>query len=182
MANDDFIFLKALCIDFFEEYGIRKKIKEIRSFKKWGGFERWWQIEFALYLEKKNDLGEIKGYCREALIYIKQNGEVNKKRIHLDFKIKKNKAKKDLCLELKCNKRFDLCLSGLNNDLNLYLKARKKYVVSDKNIFLAGICDPKHGRKIYDEVSIKSEIKNAYDINSIHVSKIGRTGLLFFLF
>ena len=182
MTICDFDFLKNTFDEFFDDPIIKKKIKEIANLKKWGGFERWWQIELAIFLERKEKKKEICKYSREDFAYLKQHGNLKKIRKHFDFRIKRNTARKYLCLEIKSVKDFNKCFSELGNDFELYQKSRGQYIKSDKNIYLAGICNPASGRKKHDEVSIENAIRKLYDIDKVHISKIGRTGLIFFLF
>lgn len=117
-AKQDGEFTLKLVKGFFKQKDIIKKLIFFNKYKedRIRGWEIWWQIEFALYLEKHKDVSE---WYREYP-YDCDGRKTDKKKLIIDFLLRKKHCdtKSYIGLELKQAWRFSETIDKMFKDID----------------------------------------------------------------
>jgi len=121
--KNDFIFTLNLFEDFFSQQRIQKSFQTIHK-TSITGWEIWFQIEFATFLENKNS--SVSEWYREWEYPIDKRKSL-KSKMFIDFLVRQKYAKKDayIALELKQNISAKTCITNMIKDVNKVTSIRK---------------------------------------------------------
>jgi len=110
--RQDFEFVSTLADQFFRSPHIKKSFHTIDE-AGLTGWEKWLQIEFAIYLESQDS---IAGWKREAHYHLDGRVAAGKKKCSVDFVIKQKWKWSHLALEVKQIKSADRCVDHMVKD------------------------------------------------------------------
>lgn len=117
-AKEDGEFVISLVKNFFKQDSIITKLKAFNDFKedRIRGWETWWQVEFALYLENHKNISE---WCRESP-YECDGRKTNKTKLVIDFLLRKKNCKVGsyIGLELKQAWSFSKTIREMFKDID----------------------------------------------------------------
>jgi len=138
MPESNFEFVCQLLGKFFKRSRVTKALDAIYK-EKITGWEKWFEIELALYFSNCDDLSESKTqFTLES-----DNRKTSKNKFIPDFGLRrKNYAKnKFIIIELKCNKVTKKCIKGMLEDLQKFykIKNRQKKEKQMRSFFVVGV-------------------------------------------
>ncbi len=149
----------------FEDFFSRKRIQ--RSFAmidevNVSGWEKWWQIEFALFLSDDDDIAE---WDMEVEFHTDLRKEKKKNYIAIDVSFRPKGLAKDkfIFLELKQNKDYVTCLRNMLLDAEKVFNSHSKSLdgVKIRDFFVVGMYPSVEKKKITDCLM---EIQKDYDV------------------
>jgi hypothetical protein len=119
----DFEFVLDLAEKFFVQDEVQKKFKLINEYE-FTGWEIWFQIEFASFLQQHDAVSEI---IREFGYSIDKRMRGSQTRMHIDFLIRKKRSSRSsyITLEVKQNQNASSCVKGMMNDIQKIWKLKK---------------------------------------------------------
>jgi len=119
----DLDFVIKLFDGFFSQKRIQKRLDVIDN-RHITGWEIWFQIEFATYLDMKEE--SISEWYREYP-YSTDKRKTSQKKMFIDFLVRQKYAKKDsfVALELKQNISGKKCVNNMIKDINKVISMRK---------------------------------------------------------
>jgi hypothetical protein len=169
-------FVSSVVNDFFREPALRKKLIMIRD-KELSGWEKWLQIELAIYLDNHKSVMQS---GREEKFEI-DHRKSDRSHAYVDFVFRKKNASKDflVAVELKQYNSFKTCLSKMLDDAGKLYKIKQQQ--SLRECFLLGIHDKEDPQKVIDVVWDKYEPRLPSK-KRIVSAPIGQTGYSFTLF
>ena len=146
----DFDFTSVVLEGFFKLSRIQRTLDAILE-KGVTGWEKWWQVELALYLSEHTEVGE---WNMEEPFFTDRRREKNKDMLAIDicFRRKKHSIDSMIFLELKQDRDWKCCITNMMNDAEKVYSAqtRSHSGLAIRNFFLAGV---------YPSIE-KAEVKN----------------------
>ncbi len=131
--------IRNLILDFFKT---KKMINSLNSIHELEikGWEKWWQVELAIYLGHSEDVSE---WDMEHRFDIDQRTIQSKKYVMLDlgFRLKKHRKEDWYFLELKQHNDYRQCFNRMCKDIDLVYSTRKKsaHGITTRYLVCAGI-------------------------------------------
>lgn len=121
--KNDFIFTLSLFEEFFSQKKIQNSLQTINK-TNITGWEIWFQVEFATFLENKHNA--ISEWYREWEYPLDKRKSL-KNKMFIDFLVRQKYAKKDsyIALELKQNISAKTCITNMIKDVNKVTAIRK---------------------------------------------------------
>jgi hypothetical protein len=148
----DFEFTWGVLADFFNQKGIQRALDGIAECGA-TGWEKWWQIEFALYLSDRDDIGD---WNMEEGFFTDLRRSVEKDRIAVDFGIRKRGCSKDsmIFLELKQDADWKRCIENMLRDVAKVFSAqsRSHEGASMRSFFVCGIYRSEAKKDVHDYI------------------------------
>ena len=135
----DFDFTSVVLEGFFKLSRIQRTLSAILD-KGVTGWEKWWQVELALYLSEHPEIGE---WDMEEPFFTDRRREKNKDMLAIDicFRRKKHSINSMIFLELKQDGDWKRCITNMINDAEKVYSAHTKSHsgLAIRNFFLAGV-------------------------------------------
>jgi hypothetical protein len=135
----DFDFTWEVLTDFFNQKGIQRALDAIED-NGVTGWEKWWQIELALYLSDHED---VAGWNMEERFYTDLRRSVEKDSIAVDLSFRRKRCAKDawIFLELKQDADGKRCIDNMLRDAKKVFGAhsRSHEGATVRSFFVAGI-------------------------------------------
>lgn len=124
-VSDDLDKIADVLLGFFEDGRITEALSKVREFGV-SGWEKWWQVELALYLSHADDL--IAEWDMEHPFETDQRTRLAQGRMALDigFRLKKHSKDSWYFVELKQADDFRQCIDRMCKDGEKVLSARQK--------------------------------------------------------
>lgn len=122
-VKDDFEFVLSLVENFFEQEEVQNKFNLINQHE-FTGWEIWFQIEFASFLQQHKNVSEI---IREFGYSIDKRMSGYQKRMYIDFLIRKKRSSRSsyIALEIKQNQSAASCVKGMMADIQKIWKLKQ---------------------------------------------------------
>lgn len=175
----DFEFVLGLAEEFFEQSEIQKKFNLIKE-REFTGWEIWFQIEFAAFLQEHSEVSEI---IREFGYSIDRRMSGHQKTMYIDFLLRKRRSSRSsyIALEIKQNQSVSSCVKGMMADIQKVWKLKQSE--NDlRSMWCLGIYPTTDDEKISQVISTQME---AADIelpqNLIVTKEVPNTGYSFTL-
>lgn len=175
----DFEFLLDLVEEFFEQDEVQKKFKLIDQHE-FTGWEVWFQIEFASFLQEHDKVAEI---IREYGYSIDKRMRGSQTRMHIDFLIRKKHSSRNsyIALEVKQNQRASSCVKGMMNDIQKIWKL-KRSEDDLRSMWCLGIYPTIEDEKISQLIDKQSDLAGVeLPQNLIQTKKVPNTNFSFTL-
>jgi hypothetical protein len=135
----DFKFTWALLTDFFGQKRIQRTLHAIHETGV-SGWEKWWQVELALYLSDRDEVGD---WNMEERFFTDRRRSVDKDSIAVDLCFRRKRCAKEamIYLELKQDEDWQRCIENLLRDALKAFQAqsRSQEGASWRNFFVAGM-------------------------------------------
>ena len=187
---DDFEFTCQLFSKLFSQKRIQNTLNSICELDI-TGWEKWWQVEMAIYIDNHNDIAEW-GIEEDFLIDKRSKGkQKNKIAIDLSYRRKNYSKDKFIYVELKQADETTTCIRNMCSDLDKVYTARKKsqYGSEIRDFYLVGVHlrDSTKGA-VKQLVNLHLEDRNTYlyeffvDEDTIEVSVIPSTEYYYTIF
>jgi len=176
----EFKLVKGLIVDFFNQNKIKESMNVIKR-SEITGWENWFQIEFAIYLQQeKNNV--CSGWNREWR-YPRADNKTNV----IDFLIHNglvgSSKKQQIAVELKQDRNMSECIKGMVEDWVKYYDI-KKSVNDISSIWCVGVHKTTDLNDVLNEV--KGQIKElenfTFEVVNFHTNEIGTSGYSFTIF
>lgn len=153
----DFEFTLAILDAFFEQRQIRTALAMIAD-KDISGWEKWWQIELALFLSEHEDVAE---WDMEEPFFTDRRCHTAKDSIAIDlcFRRKRYSTERLIFLELKQDKDWKRCVANMMLDAEKVSSAQTKsmFGAEFRNFFLVGIYPSVPKAEIHDYIEDEAE-------------------------
>ncbi len=152
----DFEFTLALLDAFFKQRQIQTALAMIAD-KGISGWEKWWQIELALFLSEHEDVGD---WDMEEPFYtdLRRHTSQDFMAIDLCFRRKRYSTERLIFLELKQDVDWKQCVANMLSDAEKVSSAQSKSMLGTeiRNFFLAGIYpSPRESKaEIHDHIEV----------------------------
>ncbi|HDY7832572.1 TPA: hypothetical protein RQK25_004485 [Vibrio vulnificus] len=175
----DFEFVFGLAEEFFEQDEVQKKFKLINEHE-FTGWEIWFQIEFASFLQQHDAVAEI---IREFGYSIDRRMRGSQTRMHIDFLIRKIRSSRSsyIALEIKQNQSASSCVKGMMNDIQKIWKV-KRSEDDLRSMWCLGIYPTVEDEKISQVIDKQSELAGVeLPKNLIQTKKVPNTSFSFTL-
>ena len=153
----DFEFSWSVLTGFFKQKGIQRALDAIYECEA-TGWEKWWQIELALYLSDHEDVGD---WNMEERFFTDQRRSIEKDCISVDLCFRRKGCSKDsmIFLELKQDSDWKRCIE------NMLLDAKKVFAAQSRShegaavrsFFVAGIYKSVPKSEVHDYVERRLE-------------------------
>jgi hypothetical protein len=136
----DFSFVCEAVSTFFSSASIQKGLDAIEEVGI-TGWEKWWQVEFAIWLSEHEDIGD---WAMEEVFLTDLRRKSAKDNIAIDvgFRMKGYSADEMLFLELKQNDDWSRCIENMIKDVQKVGTAQERSVdtkVKIRNFFVVGV-------------------------------------------
>lgn len=135
----DFEFTLAILDSFFAQKRIRTALAKIAETEV-SGWEKWWQIELALFLSEHEDIAE---WDMEEPFFTDRRRHTSQDSLAIDlcFRRKRQSSERFIFLELKQDQDWKRCVANMMSDAEKVYFAQTKSLSNAKigNFFLAGI-------------------------------------------
>jgi hypothetical protein len=174
----DFEFICNLSSDFFKKTKIQNALniianKKGKKNKEITGWETWWQIEFASFLETYDKITE---WNREVRVEIDKKTTKKRSNMIVDFEIRKKHSQHKIFLELKQHSSPTTCVNNMMLDADKVWAGKPKDTIYN-SFFCIGIHKGHHKKDVIKEV--KDKVDKAYlDMHfGVFTKKIPKTDL-----
>lgn len=178
----DFSFVCGLLDEFCTSTRVRSALKKIGSHDL-TGWEKWIQIEFAIFLHDHNHVADF----RREHGYSLDQRKAKRSKAYADFSFRKKRTNKNvkILLEFKANRKLRACIDGMIADWDKILCVR----TNDDNIrsfWVVGFhgidgCEPEEiEHSVFEMVKKKTSV--TLFKNRLKTIVIGRTGYAVTLF
>jgi hypothetical protein len=148
----DFDFTWEVLTDFFKQKGIQRALAAIEE-SGVTGWEKWWQIELALYLWDHEDVAE---WNMEERFYTDLRRNVEKDSIAVDLSFRRKRCAKDawIFLELKQDADWKRCIENMLRDAKKVFSAqsRSHEGAAVRSFFVAGIYPSETKSEVHDYI------------------------------
>ncbi len=135
----DFEFTLSILDAFFAKKRIQTSLAQIAE-KDISGWERWWQIELALFLSEHDDVAE---WDMEEPFFTDRRHHTPQDSLAIDlcFRRKRHSTERLIFLELKQDPGLKRCVANMLSDAEKVCSAQSKSRLGAeiRNFFLAGI-------------------------------------------
>ena len=155
----DFEFTLAILDSFFAQKRIRTALAKIAETEV-SGWEKWWQIELALFLSEHEDVAE---WNMEEPFFIDRRHRTPQDSLAIDlcFRRKGQSSEKFIFLELKQDQDWKRCIANMMMDADKVSSAQTKSLLGAKirSFFLAGIYFRMPKADIHDYIEEEAEYR-----------------------
>ncbi|MBA5760846.1 hypothetical protein H2O73_00710 [Vibrio sp. 404] len=151
----DFEFVLSLAEGFFEQEEVQKKFNLIKQHE-FTGWEIWFQIEFASFLQQHEEVSET---IREFGYSIDKRMSGHQERMYIDFLIRKKRSSRSsyIALEFKQNQSASSCVKGMMGDIQKIWKL-KQSEDDLRSMWCLGIYPTATGKNVPEIISKQSEL------------------------
>jgi hypothetical protein len=161
----DYEFTWGVLTDFFSQKGIRRALDGIYRCEA-TGWEKWWQIELALYLSEHEDIGD---WNMEERFFTDLRRPVEKDSIAVDFGIRRKGCSKDsmIYLELKQDADWMRCIENMLRDAKKVFTAQSRSHEGSavRSFFVAGIYPSETKKDVHDYIEKRlDELEMEWDL------------------
>ena len=118
--HKDFNFLKNLLTEFLSQPDLIERFQIMKQ-TKISGWETWFQIELAIFLQQHENVAEWERESRHSLDKRKKDYRNN---ISIDFYIRQKYAQESIPLEIKQNEVARTCIRNMINDIAKFIRIR----------------------------------------------------------
>lgn len=157
--EEDFLFVKEQIGGFFDSGSIQKGLDIIDNVGI-TGWEKWWQVELAIWLSEHEDIG---GWVMEEafLTDLRRKGKKDSIAIDIGFRMKGYSTDEMLFLELKQNKNWRWCIENMLIDIDKVESAHVQSIenkVRIRNFFVVGVylTDDISKKEIHDYIESRA--------------------------
>lgn len=153
--KNDFEFVLNLAEEFFGQDEVQSKFKLINEYE-FSGWEIWFQIEFASFLQQHDAVAEI---IREFGYSIDKRMRGNQSKMYIDFLIRKKRASRSsyIAIEIKQNQSASSCVKGMMSDIQKIWKV-KRSEDDLRSMWCLGIYPTVDDEKIMQIIEKQSEL------------------------
>lgn len=176
----DFNFIISIMHGFVSQVSIKNKLNIINKCSI-TGWETWFQIEFASYLDNHIGISEWK---REKQYYMDKRKSQNKSKMAVDFVLRQKNTKKNsfIALELKQHYRTETCIAKMLDDV-LKINSSKQSNTKFRSFWNIGIHPREKTKQIVKEKIVKKLKQKNMDMhNFIEVRWIPKTNFAYTIF
>lgn len=169
----DLAKIRSIIFPFFKVRKIKESLNSIKN-NKISGWEKWLQIELAMYLARSSDVAE---WNMEYVFKVNKKFNAGRSFIYLDlgFRLKKHSKSEWFFVDIKQHDDYQKCIDGMTKDFQKVITARKRSLrgVSIRYIACAGIFISQDKRTVKKYVE---NIMNDLKITSqgIYIDKINK--------
>jgi len=169
MASDiakfeaDYSFVRDQISEFFDSGSIQNALQTIGEVGI-TGWEKWWQVELAIWLSDHEDIGD---WVMEERFFTDLRLKSKKDSIAIDIGFRMKGYSKDemLFLELKQNNDWRLCIENMLIDVEKVESAQVRSIESKvmiRNFFVVGVylTDDISKREIHDYIEMRTKEMN----------------------
>lgn len=153
----DFKFTLSLLDAFFKQSQIQTALAMIEE-KGISGWEKWWQIELALFLSEHDDVGD---WNMEEPFYtdLRRHTSQDFMAIDLCFRRKRHSTERLIFLELKQDLDWKRCVANMLSDAEKVYSAQSRSMLGTeiRNFFLAGIYPSESKAEVHDYIEVLAE-------------------------
>jgi hypothetical protein len=139
-VGDDLDKIASVLLDFFSNKRVKKALKQVHDYEV-TGWEKWWQVELALYLSNSDDT--IAEWDMEHQFEADQRKRTGQTRMALDIGFRLVRQSKDqwYFVELKQADDYRQCIDRMCKDAEKVFSAKKNSVagIGIKYIACAGV-------------------------------------------
>jgi len=158
VAISDFNFTKALLEKFFSSKTLQRKFDDIFEYEI-TDWEKWWQIELALYMARNDEIAD--DWDIEESFYTDKRKQKCKNTIRVDlcFRRKGFNLEKFICLELKQNKDYKVCIRNMIKDAEKVFSAHKRSHngAEVRELFVVGIYPSRSKKEVHNFIEAEIE-------------------------
>lgn len=175
----DFKFIISIMNGFVKQTSIQNKLNIIEECSI-TGWETWFQIEFASYLDNHQDISEWK---REGQYLVDKRKCKYKSKMAVDFEIRQKNTKRDtfIALELKQHLRASTCIKNMLDDV-LKVNAAKQSHARFRSFWNIGIHQKENKNIIKEKIAKNVEEKNMTMHDYIEIRYIPNTNFAYTIF
>jgi hypothetical protein len=148
----DFDFTWDLLTEFFGQKRIQNALLAIHECGA-TGWEKWWQIELAIYVSAHDDVGD---WNMEERFFTDLRRNVQKDSIAVDLSFRRKRCAKDasIFLELKQDADWKCCIENMLRDATKVFSAQKRSHegTAVRSFFVAGIYPREPKAEVHDYI------------------------------
>jgi len=133
--HKDFNFLKNLLTEFLSQPDLIERFQIMKQ-TKISGWETWFQIELAIFLQQHENVAEWERESRHSLDKRKKDYRNN---ISIDFYIRQKYAQESIPLEIKQNEVARTCIRNMINDIAKFRSIRRSSLRTGREPWCLGI-------------------------------------------
>lgn len=119
--HKDFNFLKNLLTEFLSQPDLIERFQIMKQ-TKISGWETWFQIELAIFLQQHENVAEWERESRHSLDKRKKDYRNN---VSIDFYIRQKYAQESIPLEIKQNEVARTCIKNMIDDIEKFRNIRR---------------------------------------------------------
>lgn len=135
--KEDFEFVLQLAKDFFSQDEIVQKLRKFRNQKcEIKGWEIWFQVEFALFLQDHAQVSEVE---REKKFQMDMRKSKEKTSCSIDFFIRQKHKQSFIPLELKQDAAAAACIRHMLRDIHKFNKIRNTTMSTGRSLWCLGV-------------------------------------------
>jgi hypothetical protein len=174
-THKDFIFLKNLLTEFVSQPHLIRRFQIMKE-TKISGWEIWFQIELAIFLQQHEDVADWERESRHSIDKRKVDWRNN---ISIDFYIRQRCAHGLIPLEIKQNEVAKQCIKNMIEDINKFRKIKPSSHKTNREPWCLGIHNKVNEKTIRDYLTDYDLI---YNENYFWIHEIPNTEYMITLF